>query len=360
MLNWHEINQILRVPYAGNSLRKWLVVVGLVLLGALAALFVRFVLTRVLAKLTERTQTRLDDRLVAASSGPLAVLTFFGFVHAALLVPRLPTRLHELVLDANAIAMAVITAVLVWRALDVLFDELMTPWAERHRPPINQQVVSIARAASKWTAVAFLAITALHRAGFDIISVITGLGIGGVAVAFAAQETLANILGAMQIMTDQPFVVGDVVKIDNDFSGRVLSMGLRSTRLMTTSGVQIIVPNKKVAAAVLQNFSHANGLVKDVTFQLDRLASAEQLRQAKEIAEGVLRDEPRIYKDFSVSVSAFGDWSSNMRVIYYVPKLDDATVTAHDVLLAIREKLHQAGIMLAAPTVVQAGNSKLA
>jgi MscS family membrane protein len=353
MPKWHDINTFL-IHYGGHTLRNWLVVVAaFAVMGLIAALFVRYVLTRILLRLAAHTQTRLDDRLVAATSMPLAILTFFGCIHAGLHVPRLPARLHEMLLDSNAVAIALITALLLWRALDVLFDELMAPWAEHHKPPINPQVVTITRAVTKWTAVAFLAITALHRAGFDVVSVITGLGIGGVAVAFAAQETLGNILGALQIMTDQPFVVGDVVKVDNDFSGRVVSTGLRSTRLVTTSGVQIIVPNKKIAAAVLQNFSHANGLVKDVTFQLDRLASAEQLRQAKTIAEDVLRAEPRIAKDFSVSVSAFGDWSSNMRVIYYVAKLDDSTATAHDVLLAIREKLQEAGIMLAAPTYVQ-------
>lgn len=354
MQKWHEIHQILQAQYAGNSLAKWLIVLVLLITGITAAVVVRFVLTPLIAKLAARTLTKVDDRLVAASSRPLALLTFFAFAHAALHVPRLPLRIATLVVDANAVAMAAITAVLVWRVLDVLFDELMTPWAERHEPPLNPQVVTIARAACKWTAVVFLAITGLHRAGFDVVSVITGLGIGGVAVAFAAQETLGNILGALQIMTDQPFVVGDVVQIDNDFSGRVMSTGLRSTRLVTSSGVKIIVPNKKIAAAVLQNFSHSDGLVKDVTFQLDRLASAAQLRQAKLIAETVLGDEGRLSDKFSVSVSDFGDWSSNLRVIYYVPNLDDSTAVAHDVLLAIREKLHEAGIMLATPTVLQA------
>ena len=354
MFNGSELNAMLHTLYAGNSLRKWLVVLGLVLVGLIAALFVRFVLTRILARLTAHTKTVLDDRLVAATSMPFAVLTFFAFVHAALHVPRLPTRLHEMVLDASSVALALVTAVLLWRALDVLFDELMTPWAQRHEPPINTQVVAIARAATKWTAVAFLAITALRHAGFDVGSVITGLGIGGVAVAFAAQETLGNVLGALQIMTDQPFVVGDVIKIDNDYAGRVLRMGLRSTRLLTTAGVTIIVPNKKIASAVLQNFSHDNGLVKDVTFQLDRLLSAAQLRQAKQIAEDVLRDEPRVAADFSVTVSSFGDWSSNLRVIYFVPKLDDALDAAHDVLLAVRERLAAAGMGMAVPSVVQA------
>lgn len=352
MFRWHdEWNEMLRVHYAGNSLRKWLVVVGLVVGGAIVAVLVRFLLTRVVVRLTAKTQSNLDDRFVAETSGPLAVLTFFGFVHAALHVPRLPARLHEMVLDANAVAMAMVTALLVWRALDVLFDEWMTPWADRHMPPISQQVVAVTRAAAKWTAVSLLAVTALHRAGFDVVSVITGLGIGGVAVAFAAQETLGNILGAMQIMTDQPFVVGDVIKIDNDYSGRVLKTGLRSTRLMTTSGVTIIVPNKKIASAVLQNFSHMSGLVKDVTLQLDPALTAEHLRQAKLIAEDVLRAEPRVAPDFSVAVNGFGDWASHLRVIYYIPKNDDAVAAHHDVLLALHEQLATAGIRMAVPPV---------
>lgn len=352
MLNWHELNHLLRTQYAGNSLRKWLLMAGLVLLGLIAAIFVRFFLTRIVPKFTARTETTLDDRLVASAKGPFSILTFFAFVHVALQIPRLPTRLHTFVVDTNAVALAVVIAVLLWRILDVLFDELMEPWADRHVPPINRQVVSLTRTSVKLLVVALIAVTGLQRAGFDVLSVVTGLGIGGVAVALAAQETLANILGALQIMTDQPFVIGDVIRVDNEFSGRVVRMGLRSTRMVTTSGVTIIVPNKKIAAAVLQNHSHPSGLIRDILLQVDYLHDMAKLRQAQTIVEEVLKSDPRIAPNFNVHLASFGDWGSNLRVIYYIPDLDAATATSHEVLLKIREQFDAAGIGLAVPRLV--------
>ena len=193
----------------------------------------------------------------------------------------------------------------------------------------------------------FLAVTALQRAGFDVFSVITGLGIGGVAVAFAAQETLANVLGALQIMTDQPFAVGDVIRVEADVGGKVERIGLRSTRLLTTSGVRIVVPNRRIAAAAVQNHTHPEGLVRDVTLQLDPRLSAEKLREAVEIVREVLLAEPRVSDVFAVNVSAFAEWSTNVRVVFYVVKLDDSSAATGDVLLAIRARMDAAGVALA-------------
>ena len=346
-INWTEIHHILRTSYAGNSLRKWLLTAGLVLAGLLAAIFLRFIMTRLVPKLTSRTQSLLDDRLVAATSAPLSVLTFLAFSHAALQIPRLPGHLHTYALDANAVAMSLVLAVALWRALDVIFEEVMVPWADHHAPPINRQVVSITRATVKVTTVTFLAVTALQRAGFDVFSVITGLGIGGVAVAFAAQETLANVLGALQIMTDQPFAVGDVIRVEADVGGKVERIGLRSTRLLTTSGVRIVVPNRRIAAAAVQNHTHPEGLVRDVTLQLDPRLSAEKLREAVEIVREVLLAEPRVSDVFAVNVSAFAEWSTNVRVVFYVVKLDDSSAATGDVLLAIRARMDAAGVALA-------------
>lgn len=356
--NWHEVHVLLRTTYAGNSLRKWLITGGLVLAGLIAAICVRFFMTRVLPKLTARTESKLDDRLVAATALPLSVLVFFSFVQAALQIPRLPARLHNYTLDANAVAMSLLLAIALWRALNVFFEEVMMPWADNHVPPINRQVVGIARATVKVTTVTFLAVSAMHRAGFDVLSVITGLGIGGVAVALAAQETLANVLGAMQVMTDQPFAVGDVIRVEPDLSGKVERMGLRSTRLITTSGVRIIVPNKRIAAAALQNHSHKEGLIRDLTLQLDWHMGADRIRQAMDILRGILAADPRISDVYSVSVSGFGDWSTNLRVIYYLRNLDEATATASDFLVSVREQFDAAGIALAVPPVAAASPVK--
>ena len=123
-------------------------------------------------------------------------------------------------------------------------------------------MLHFARGLVKALAVLLLFLATLQRAGVDVASLLAGLGIGGLAVALAAQETLGNLLGCLQLMTDRPFSVGDWVTFDGKLA-RVTAIGLRSTRLQLVTGARLIVPNKKAAEGLIENHSHPEGLVRE-------------------------------------------------------------------------------------------------
>ncbi len=100
----------------------------------------------------------------------------------------------------------------------------------------------------------FAVILVLSNLGYDVTSLVAGLGIGGVALALAAQETLSNAFGYLSIIIDKPFKVGHEITVDK-YTGKVLSMGLRSTRIQTKDKVVVYIPNKTMAALPIENLS---------------------------------------------------------------------------------------------------------
>ena len=96
----------------------------------------------------------------------------------------------------------------------------------------------------------------LERVGLNVVSLVTGLGIGGMAVALAAQETLGNMLGSVQIRTDHPFGIGDWIRV-GEHMGVVQDIGLRSTKIMTRSRIMVVIPNKGLAESEIQNLPWA-------------------------------------------------------------------------------------------------------
>jgi MscS family membrane protein len=209
--------------------------------------------------------------------------------------------------------------------------------------------MNFARVSAKIVAALLLAVTVLQRAGFDVLSVVTGLGIGGLAVALAAQETLGNLLGSLQIMTDRPFSIGDYIKVDAHF-GRVTDIGLRSTRLLQGNGIRTVIPNKKLAEATIENHSHPDGLVRDFMLSLAYESTPAQVQEAVDLVRAVLAAEARIHPEFSVLFVNFGDSALGVRVLYKVPDANVAGDVAHAVNLAIHAGFLQAGVKTAFPT----------
>src|SRR6266403_5299724 len=140
----------------------------------------------------------------------------------------------------------------------------------------------------------FLAVVLLFRsAGFDVTAMIAGLGVGGIAIAFAAQKTLENLFGGISIIFDKPIRVGDVCRIGAQ-EGRVEDIGLRSTRLRTNDRTVLTVPNGLLATMSLENFTSRDKTLFQHTIALRRETSADVLRQVLAEIHGMLQAHPDV------------------------------------------------------------------
>ena len=182
---------------------------------------------------------------------------------------------------------------------------------------------------------------------------IAGLGIGGIAIALAMQNVLGDLLASLSIALDKPFKVGDFLTIGEE-KGTVEHIGIKSTRLRSISGEQIVMSNSDLLSSRVRNF----GLLfeRRINFKIGIVYETprEKIKQVPKILEEAIRAQPKTRFD-RAHFTAFGDFSLNYEAVYFV--LDPAYGTYMDVQQAINLRIHEefekAGIEFAYPTVVQ-------
>jgi len=186
----------------------------------------------------------------------------------------------------------------------------------------DDQMVPFIKELSKITTIV-LAVFVILGAVFNlnVATIIAGLGIGGIAVALAAQDTLQNLLGSFTIFADKPFVVGDLVRIDK-FEGTIEKVGFRSTLLRTLDKTLVIIPNKKMVDSPLENLSLRNLRRMKFNIALKYDTPAEVMKKISIEVEKFVNDHPATSNDTLVSFDSFGDSALNIQVLYFIEIVD--------------------------------------
>ncbi len=332
----------------GNSLRVYLIVGMIIVAGVMLSRLARFIMARYLPKVASFTQSDLDDRMVAGAIGPLSAMVLLPTFHVCVYILDMPDGLRRLLVDGLVVAFAILVTTIAVRSVDVAFRA----WAGRQarlKAGIDPQVIGFGRKFAKILVVLVAGLIVMQRVGLDIMSLITGLGIGGLAVALAAQETLGNVLGSLQIMTDQPFAVGDFIRFDGIF-GQARDIGLRSTKILTASGVRVVVPNKVLAGGAIENCSVHQGITVQFTVGLVYGTTADQLENAVELLRQIVSDHPHVHRDVKVHFVGFGASSLDLQVIYFVTSFAENLDVQHDINMAVKRRFDDEGLDFAFPT----------
>lgn len=309
-----------------------------------------FVTRKLIGKLVARTASKWDDVLVEKIGAPLTLA--WGLGAFALFVQRL--GLYEPAHDTvdKAIRAGFLVA-LFWsglRAIDVTkgyFMEATTPGYASAR-----SLVPLASQIGKVIVLAAAAVTILSELGYPVASLIAGLGIGGVALALAAQKTVENLFGSVSIGVDQPFRIGDFVKVE-DVVGTVEAIGLRSTRIRTLDRTLVTIPNGKLADMRIESYTARDRFRMHAVIGLVYGTTAAQLRRVVADLEAVLRAEPTFFKDgFMIVVKGFGASSIDVEVMawFETESWDKFVLVRQDVLLRFIEVVEKNGTSFAFPT----------
>ena len=207
-----------------------------------------------------------------------------------------------------------------WRAVDVWAQFLSErPWAADN--PRRAPLLSVTRNLAR----VFVAVTGLVATlaafGYPVATVLAGLGIGGIAIAFGAQKTIENLFGSISLAADQPFRVGDFVKIE-DFTGNVERIGMRSTQIRTPDRTLVSIPNGKLADMRIEDFAARDRIRFAATLGLACATSEEQLRSVVTGIEALLRATPKVWPETVVaSFVAIGASSLDVEVLCWFETL---------------------------------------
>ena len=335
--------------FYGNTIAEWgltlLVILGAFVVGKLLYWFT----TNFVKRLTAKTETRLDDLVIDMIEEPIIFAVTVAGIWYGLRLLTLPDQAREWIDQGIGFLIVITITWLIARLIDALYREYLVPLAAKTETDLDDQLLPVVSRGTKLAVWSLGIIVALNNAGYNVGALLAGLGIGGLALAMAAKDTVSNFFGGVTIFTDQPFTINERIKIEG-FDGVVKEIGMRSTRLETRHGRLVTIPNSTFASNPVENVSREPWRRVDLDIGLTYDTSPEKMREAIAIIESVIEESPDLENQRTVSFNYFGDFALNIHVRYYIRKGADIWPTKSEVSLAIMERFAEAGLEMAFPT----------
>ena len=309
---------MLTKTFYGNTVLDWiqaaLIVVGALVLGRV----LYWLIGKTIKRMAAKTRTQLDDILVDMLEEPVVFAVVIGGIWYGLRVLTLSEATRETVDKAVCALLILNAAWLIARVFDALIKEYLIPFAQKTESDLDDHLVPIISKGIKvsvWT-IAF--IIAMDNVGINVFSLLAGLGIGGLAFALAAQDTVGNFFGSIAIFLDKPFKVGDRIQV-RGFDGVVTAVGLRSTRIRTRyEGRIVTIPNQLVAKDDVVNVESENGRQVFSVYRLTPEMSDEQIRGAMELLKEIARSDEDTQEKVVSGFFAITEYSRDIMLLYWV------------------------------------------
>ncbi len=312
------MQEFLETTYYGNTIVQWLTALAIIVGALIVGKTLYWVFQNVARKLTAKTDTRLDDIILDMIEEPLVVIiTVFGFWTAVNTLTFENEKVGEFVTHAMVAAITLSVAWLFARLIDSLIQEYLVPLTAKTETDLDDHLLPILRKGLKLTIWTLGIIVALNNAGYDITAILAGLGVGGLALAIAAQDTVANVFGSATIFADRPFSMNDRIRI-NGHDGVVQEIGLRSTRIETRDGPIVSIPNSRFTGSAVENVSAGSGRRVILNLGLTYDTTAEQMEKGMEILGEVTAATEGVMDNVNISFSSYGDFAMVIRCAYFV------------------------------------------
>ena len=289
------------------------------------------------------------DQHVARLTGPLCILIFALAIWFISLLSRSVITSAFWTYVASTLTVIGATWLCV-RVIDLVFKLKQSQLVATSSDKIS--MVQLGRKLSKILAVIVGTVVIFYIAGINIAAVLTGLGIGGIAIAFAAQKTLENLFGGIMIISDQPIRVGDFCRA-GEYIGTVENIGLRSTRIRTLKRTVVSVPNGQLAVMSLENFAMRDKIWFHHTLRLRYETTADQLRYILAEIRKMLYEHSKVESPSArIRLKGFGNSSLDLEVFAYVleTEYEPFLHVQEDLLLRIMDIVEASGSGFAFPS----------
>lgn len=332
----------------GNSLETWgiaiLIIVGAIVIEKLFSLFSR----KVLKPFITRTSNHLDDIIYYSLESP---------VKFAIILLGIWIAIHKLVYPDTFVTTVDNTfKILIVLDITWIFARLSTSllqlyWGKRSDGQINKMMPIIKRTILVIVWIIGI-VMALSNIGVNISALLGTLGIGGIAFALAAQDTVKNVFGAFTILTDKPFSIGDTIRVNN-FEGTVIDVGVRSTKIMDYDKRIITFPNYKITDDNIINISTEpmRRVVMNIGLTYD--TAPEKMEEALKILKNLPNEIENVSSNPSDVVAVFSQYTDSALVImyiYFIEKKGDILGVTSNMNMAILASFNKAGLEFAFPT----------
>jgi small-conductance mechanosensitive channel len=342
-----SVQQIFEQTYYGNTLQSWLIAVAIAAALLLVLLVGRRLVVARLGAVASRTTNRIDDLVVELISQTRGYVLLFVAIAAAsrwLVLPRLGwlIDLTKLVLLLQA-ALWFIAAINFW-----VKAYLAHPLTTEDRTGVAMiRTLGVGGKVIVWLLIGF---SALKTVGIDVTPLITGLGISGIAIALAVQNILGDLFAALAIVFDKPFDVGDTIVVDQ-VTGTVEKIGLKTTRVRSVSGEQVILGNADLLKSRLRNMKRM--YQRRVAFTLDLVFDTppDVLARVPSVLQQIVTAQQPVKFEHS-HVTEFTEWAVRVETVYFVldPDAKRSMDIQQAILLEVLKRFRAERIQFAFPT----------
>ena len=341
------MQQILELPYFGNTLLQYLTALGVFAASAAGVyVFQHFVLA-LLRRLAGATDTELDDILVRAAEMLLVPMLYFGALYLTLHTLVLSPAFHAGLKIAGMVLFTLLAVRVLTATIRFALRARLKRTTDDEAAEIQLKGVTGLINLTVWVIAVFVL---LDNLGVKISAAVAGLGIGGIAVALAAQAILGDLFSYFVIFLDKPFEVGDFI-VAGDKMGTVESIGIKTTRLTALGGEQIVFSNSDLIHARLHNHKKMAG--RRIVFKLcvTYQTPAETLREIPGMVRAIIERQQNTTFDRG-HFTAFGDSSLDFEFVYYVenPEYTKYRDIQQEINFAVLEAFADRGIAFAYPT----------
>lgn len=275
----------------GNSVEAWLIAAAILLVSFAVGRLVAAVLTAL-----ARRVTLAAVRVIAAGvQGPITAIVLLFGARVAVESLALPESVKVLIADATTFLSVLVLTWFCARAYDAIHRGVFEPYARQPNSSIDLHLFVVLRIIVNVVTWVVGWASALNSVGFEVSAILAGLGIGGMALALASQDTVANLFGGLLVLTQRPFKVGDRVEV-GAVNGWVTHIGLRNTMLRNWYGREVMVPNKMFTDSVVINIDAQQLYYQEARLRLDPRSSEGDVQKALQILADIVRELPEIDK----------------------------------------------------------------
>jgi MscS family membrane protein len=351
------LTALFKREYLGIELWRYIASLAILLAGfTLRRLFETLIL-RGLVGLFSRTSLKYDEMIITALGRPLSAFILVSAIHLAVTVLAIDLELQafnlaKFILTSYQVATGVIVIWAVYRLVDVLaryLDDL----AAAKDSTLRGQFIPLIKQSLRIFTLLVGALTLLATLDVDVVGLLAGLGVGGIAIALAAQDSFGNFLGTLNILADRPFKVGDWIQMGDRVDGTIEEIGFRSTKVRTFPKTLISIPNRLLATEIVDNFSRMPKRRVKMTVGVTYQTTPEQMEELLARLRQLIATDPDINQElYLIRFTDFGASSLDILVYYFT------ITTAWDSHLAVRERINisimriiaELGLSIAYPT----------
>ena len=334
----------------GNTVLNWGIFLLLMIGSIIGSKILYLFIGNYFKKYAEKTKTNLDYILIDMIEEPLVIVLSLYGIKYSLNYLVIPAGVSTNIYSSIGVLVTCIVGWGVYRTFNALVNEYLEPIAKSTESSFDDQILSILKKGLNLVVISLTILIAISNAGYNIGALLTGLGIGGLAFALAAQDTVGNLFGGITIIADKPFKINDRVEV-HGHDGIILDIGLRSTRLRTVAEHRIVtIPNSMFTNDAIKNISSEPTRMIELDLGLTYDTTPEKMILAKKILAEIVANNDKLENDFIASFTAFNDFSLNLKFRYFINTEYDYYIVQDEINLEILTKFNDNNLDFAFPT----------